>query len=82
MRRTWPPSVRYNSPPWTRSDAHGAVAQPTSFGKTIGLRKFPPDQTGPYETRLLESAERLNQRILAIQRSAPADLALNDKPAE
>ena len=44
------------------------------------IKQVPPDQTAPYEERLLASAERLNQRILTLRQSAPAEFSLNDKP--
>ena len=46
------------------------------------VRDIPPDQTGPYEERLLASAERLNQRIQALKQNAPLNLSLNDKPIQ
>lgn len=48
------------------------------------VKEIPPDQTGPYEQRLLESAERLNQRILALKQSIqpPSGVMLNDKPPQ
>jgi hypothetical protein len=44
------------------------------------IREVPPDQTAPYENRLLASAEKLNQRIESLKKSRKTDYSLNDKP--
>ena len=48
------------------------------------IKRIPPDQTEPYETRLLASAERLNQRVLALKQSPqpPSGVMLNDQPSQ
>ena len=68
----------------TISAIHRARQFGTAFvvcedGKT---KDIPPDQTKPYEERLLASAERLNQRIQFLKQSGPGDYSLNDKPAK
>jgi len=45
-------------------------------GKVKALK---PDETAPYEKRLLESLERLNLKIAQLQ-TPPEGLFLNDKP--
>jgi hypothetical protein len=68
----------------TISAIHRARRSGTAFvvcedGKT---KDIPPDQTKPYEDRLLASAEKLNQRIQNLKQSSAADWSLNDKPAK
>jgi len=46
-------------------------------GKT---KDIPPDQTAPYEHRLLASAAKLAQRIEFLKQSGTTDYSLNDKP--
>jgi hypothetical protein len=63
-----------------------AIRRARRFGTSWVIREgnvikdIPPDQTAPYEDRLLASAAVINQRILALKRIAPSDLSLNDKP--
>jgi DNA-directed RNA polymerase specialized sigma24 family protein len=39
-----------------------------------------PDETGPYEKRLLEDLDRINRKIAELQAQKPDALSLNDKP--
>jgi hypothetical protein len=48
-------------------------------GKPRCLR---PDETAPYEKRLLENLDRLNRKITELQGQAPGSFALNDRPEE
>ena len=68
----------------TVSAIHRARQFGTAFvvcedGKT---RDIPPDQTKPYEERLLASAEKLNQRIQYLKQSGATDYSLNDRPPQ
>ncbi len=42
---------------------------------------IPPDQTAPYEERLLAHAAKLNRRIEELQALEKSTAALNDRPA-
>ena len=46
------------------------------------IKEIPPDQTAPYESRLLASAEKLNQRIESLKRAGSADYSLNERPPQ
>ncbi|PYJ08000.1 MAG: hypothetical protein DME25_02505, partial [Verrucomicrobia bacterium] len=46
-------------------------------GRPKSLR---PDQTAPYEGRLLEDLDRINRKIAELQAQAPNALALNETP--
>ncbi len=46
-------------------------------GKAKSLR---PEETGPYEKRLLENLERLNRKIAELQAQSSSALSLDDKP--
>ena len=46
-------------------------------GKTRSLR---PDETAPYEKRLLEDLERLNRRIAELQTQSGQPFSLNERP--
>jgi hypothetical protein len=65
-----------------------AIRRARRFGTTWVIREgnvvkdIPPEQTAPYEERLLASVEVLNQRIQTLKRITPSHLSLNDKPAE
>ena len=45
-----------------------------------GVKSVRPEDTGPYEKRLLENVERLNRKIAELQAQNPDALALNDAP--
>ena len=45
------------------------------------IKEVHPDQTAPYETNLLASAERLNQRIVMLKSAVTPARALNDQPS-
>ncbi|MCO5050816.1 MAG: hypothetical protein M9920_00730 [Verrucomicrobiae bacterium] len=44
------------------------------------IKEIPPEQTAPYENRLLASAEKLNQRIQFLKQSEASNYSLNDQP--
>jgi len=46
------------------------------------IKEIPPDQTKPYEDRLLAGAEKLNQRIQFLKKSEGGDYSMNDKPQQ
>ena len=46
-------------------------------GRTKSLR---PEETAPYEKRLLETLERLNRKIAELQAQTPNALSLNERP--
>ena len=46
-------------------------------GRTKSVK---PDETGPYEKRLLENLDRLNRKISELQAKQPNALELNEKP--
>ena len=46
------------------------------------IREVPPEQTAPYENRLLASAEKLNQRIQFLKQSDAVDWSFNDRPPQ
>jgi hypothetical protein len=39
-----------------------------------------PNETGPYEKRLLETLDRLNRKIAHMQAQTPNALSLNERP--
>lgn len=41
-----------------------------------------PEETAPYEKRLLEDLDRLNRKISELQGQSPGACALNDRPKE
>jgi hypothetical protein len=60
-----------------------AIRRARRFGTFYVIRHdkmIPPDQTGPYEERLLATAERLNRRIAEL-RGPAQNIELNDRPA-
>ena len=44
------------------------------------VKSLGPNETGPYEKRLLENVERLSRKIAELQAKQPNALELNDKP--
>ncbi len=46
-------------------------------GRAKSLR---PNETAPYEKRLLENLDRLNRKIAELQAQSPNALTLNEKP--
>lgn len=46
------------------------------------IREIPPEQTGPYESQLLTSAEKLNQRIQILKQAGAGDYSLNERPPQ
>jgi len=46
------------------------------------MKTLKPDETGPYEKRLLESLEKLNRKIAELQAENPNGLSLNERPPE
>jgi len=60
-----------------------AIRRARRFGTFFVIshdKMIPPDKTGPYEQRLLATADRLNRRIAELG-GAAQNLELNDKPA-
>jgi hypothetical protein len=58
-----------------------AIRRARRFGTYYVIRHdkmIPPDQTGPYEERLLATAERLNRRIAEL-RGPAQNLELNER---
>ena len=45
-----------------------------------GVKALGPGETEPYERRLLENVEHLNQKIAALQAQTPNSLSLNERP--
>jgi hypothetical protein len=41
-----------------------------------------PEETAPYEKRLLEDLDRLNRKISELQGQSPGAFSLNDRPKE
>jgi hypothetical protein len=61
-----------------------AIRRARRFGTLYVIRHdkmIPPDQTGPYEERLLATADRLNRRIAEL-RGPAQNMELNDHPTE
>jgi hypothetical protein len=46
-------------------------------GRTKSLR---PDETAPYEKRLLEDLDRVSRKIAELEGQSPTPLSLNEKP--
>ena len=46
------------------------------------IKEVPPEQTAPYENRLLASADKLNQRIQVLKQSEPQNGSMNDRPPQ
>jgi hypothetical protein len=44
------------------------------------VKSLKPNETAPYERRLLEDVERLNRKIAELQAQQPNALSLNEKP--
>jgi len=44
------------------------------------VKSIKPNETAPYEKRLLEDLERLNRKIAELQAQTPNPLSLNEKP--
>ncbi len=48
-------------------------------GRAKSLR---PEETAPYEKRLLEDLDRLNRKIAELQGQMPSDFSLNEGPKQ
>lgn len=44
------------------------------------VKSLKPDQTAPYERRLLEDLDRLNRKIAELESKTPNALSLNERP--
>ncbi len=67
------------------------IAGPNGVGKTTFADRYLPEEakqtlrpneTAPYEQKLLQNLERLNLKIAEFQTKAPSALVLNDQPKE